>query len=217
MNAPAKITFMESIGRTGGELTPELRQQLKPVIAENIRVRQSHALSALYLDGITPEQFAAEHSNLDTAALLADPDMMRRVEAVSGRTDKQDAALAAQVQRTLRESVGILSTNLKAEDCTPAMARDFGDQLIKIAGMLDRRGDEGRKNTSAVRLLEIAFWDALITTPEGNTRVSLHSQPFNDIVVDLVSAMRCTTEAEVESVVGVLDAGPCANLTLSGF
>ena len=219
MSAPAKKTFKETCGIPSGELTPELWKQLKPVIAENIRVRQSHALSGLYLDAITPEQFAAEHPNLDTVALLADPDMMRRVEVVSGRADKQAAALAAQVQRTLRESVGILSAKLKAEDCTPSMARDFGDQLIKIAGMLDKRGDEGRKGVPVVRSLWVSFWFAQITTPECSTEVSIHSRPFDDIVVDLVSVMRCTNEAEVEAVIDTLNAGggASAELALHGF
>ena len=189
------------------------------VIAENLKVRYAYSLSSYSLGGLTSEQFAASHPGVDPATLLDDPVIARQVEIFAGLASLQDAALSAQLRRSLRDAVSLLTDQMRSRECTPGVARDIGELLTKIGGLLDRRADAGRDHSAdqpPMRRMSHAFGDVEVTTPEAHMTISITGRASEDALKEVICAMRCTTDAEVAAVVGALRQ-PIGTLNLPGF
>ncbi len=213
--------FEYSIQFIEGTFSEKLGEVLAGVIVENIKVRQAFGLARLSHDGLTPEQFSATWPEADPSELLNDPEIARRVEIFAARADVQEAALNAQLRRALRGSVTTLSAKLESDDCTPGMAREIGDAMTKIGNLLDRRMEakrDGGGEPEPVRSLRRLFGHFSVNTPEGGTTIQIGSRSLDDITIDVVRAMRCVTEDEVQAVLYEMTAkGWLCSLKLRGF
>lgn len=175
--------------------TAAIRVDLDAMLADNRRVRASYALAELALEGITPEHFAERTGGADPAHLLADPKVAASVELLAGRADIQDAAMDAQLRRALRATVNVLAAQVESPECSVNAAQGVGDTLMKVANLLDRRKESPQQQPE--RRLFLFNGEASITSPEGEARIYVDSPKS---VLDVISAMRCTTDDEAEAV-----------------
>lgn len=177
------------------QLAPDMLQAL---LSENKHVRDAYAAAELALDVITPEQFAARTGGANISELLSNPDFAERVETLTAKPEIQNAALDARLNRTLHTTLDILSSRVQSPDCSANAAREVGDTLVKVANLVDRRKAAPQRDPE--RRLMLLMGDASINTPEGEFRVSVDSE---EGAVEVIRAMRCTTEAEAEAVLDV--------------
>ena len=194
------MTYRQDINcASAPDETRTLRAQCLAMIPENSSTRIAYALAELGLDAISLEQFQVRHPGLDPVSCLDDPQVANLVEAISGRSGIQEAALHAQLQRALRKSVSTLDKRLNDETCSVTVAKDIGETLVRVGNMLDRRDGGGSPDTN--RHLQLLVGMAYVVTPEGRSQFSANT-PSN--IPRIVRAMRCTTEAEVNAVVDLL-------------
>lgn len=175
---------------------------LDNVLVENKRVRNAYALAELALEGIAQEQFAERTDGADPAKLLADPKVAASVELLTGRADIQDAAMDAQLRRALRATVNVLSAQVESPECSVNAAQGVGDTLMKVANLLDRRKESPQQQPE--RRMFLFNGEASITTPEGEARIYVDSPKS---VLEVIRAMRCTTDDEAEAVLAVFRRG----------
>lgn len=191
-----------STGMVSGGLDVQrsaIRAALDAVLAGNKRVRAAYALAELALEGITPEQFAERTDGADLAKLLADPKVAASVELLTGRADIQDAAMDAQLRRTLRATVNVLSAQVESPECSVNAAQGVGDTLMKVANLLDRR-KENHQQRQPERRMFLFNGEARVTTPEGEASIHVDSPKS---ALEVIRAMRCTTDDEAEAVLDV--------------
>lgn len=181
----------------------EIRTALDAVLAENRRIRYAYALAELALEGITLEQFTERTGGGDPSRLLADPRVAASVELLVGRADIQDAAMDAQLRRALRATVNVLSAQVDSPECSVNAAQGVGDTLMKVANLLDRR-KESHQQRQPERRMFLFNGEAHITTPEGESRIYVDSPKS---ALEVIRAMRCTTDDEAEAVLGVFRRG----------
>jgi len=180
----------------------EIRTPLDAVLAENRRIRNAYALAELALEGITPEQFTERTGGADAAQLLADPKVAASVELLTGRADIQDAAMDAQLRRALRATVNVLAAQVDSPECSVNAAQGVGDTLMKVANLLDRRRESQQQQPE--RRMFLFNGEARITTPEGEVSIRVDSPKS---AIDVIRAMRCTTDDEAEAVLAVFRRG----------
>lgn len=180
----------------------EIRTALDTVLAENRRIRNAYALAELALEGITPEQFTERTGGADPSRLLADPKVAALVELLVGRADIQDAAMDAQLRRALRATVNVLAAQVESPDCSVNAAQGVGDTLMKVANLLDRRRETQQRQPE--RRMFLFNGEASVTTPEGEVSIRVDSPKS---ALEVVRAMRCTTDAEAADVLTVFRRG----------
>lgn len=191
----------------------EIRTALDTVLADNKLNRDSYALAELALEGITPEQFAERTSGADPAQLITDPKIAATVESLAGRADIQDAAMGAQLRRALRTTVNVLTTQVESPECSVNTAQGVGETLMKVANLLDRR--KGSHQQQPERRMFLFNGEANITTPEGEVSIYVDSPKS---ALEVIRAMRCTTDDEAEAVLAVFRRGLVhGELVLSGW
>lgn len=177
----------------------EIRTLLDAVLAENRRIRDAYALAELALEGITLEQCAERTGGADPSTLLTDPRIAASVELLVGRADLQDASLDAQVRRALRATANVLSAQVESPECSVNAAQGVGDTLMKVANLLDRR-KETHQQRQPERRMFLFNGEARVTTPEGEASIRVDSPKS---ALEVIRAMRCTTDDEAEAVLGV--------------
>lgn len=192
----------------------EIRTALDAVLAENRRIRNAYALAELALEGITPEQFAERTGGADPSRLLADPKVAASVELLVGRADIQDAAMDAQLRRALRATVNVLAAQVDSPECSVNAAQGVGDTLMKVANLLDRR-KESHQQQQPERRMFLFNGEASVTTPEGEVSIRVDSPKS---ALEVVRAMRCTTDNEAKTVLGLFRRGLLHGaLTIGGW
>lgn len=179
-----------------------IRTALDTVLADNKHTRDAYALAELALEGITPEQFDERTGGADPAQLLTDPKIAATVESLTGRADIQDAAMEAQLRRALRTTVNVLTAQVESPECSVNAAQGVGDTLMKVANLLDRR--KGTPQQQPERRMFLFNGEANTTTPEGEVSIYVDSPKS---ALDVIRAMRCTTDDEAEAVLAVFRRG----------
>lgn len=190
------------------------------VIAENIRVRLAFSAALLSLEGMTQPHFTAKHPDAALAGLTSAPDFMRQVELFASTPAVQDYALDAQLRRGLSESVAGFAAKMQAPDISGPALVAATDALTKITNLMEKREAAKREGgeQGLIRQLYRAWGEVSIRTIEGVTEFKLLEYLTYEQNLAVVSAMRCTTEAEAAQVIAALrSAKPAVLLNLRGF